>query len=285
MSVFTAHLKNCSILANPAAARIQTSAKPLVGGMSFIGSANDVPKIHALTAANRNLRNEITEAVETLHREASEKCRECSETIKTLDQERGDLVEDKAGIYSELDADRSSLSKTEAEYAGKLEKINLQKAQMVLDQGVIDELRCKINNAKKKEKALKKWCWVPGYGIYLAVDCLIDDEVKHLNATQNNLNRFEKEVKMLYNEIVALEPLMKKCSLKSKLFMADIKFMETEISDVIQCVNDANRELFQWMELQDYYVEMAAGLKAGRVMPEEIQEQLGKMSQQLANIA
>jgi hypothetical protein len=66
---------------------------------------------------------------------------------------------------------------------------------------------------------------------------------------------------------------------------AQVVNLEQAIGKTISRINEANRNLVQWMELQDYYHVLAAKLEAENCDIEAIQRQLIDLPKKLEKIA
>ncbi|MDR3091394.1 MAG: hypothetical protein LBU36_04235 [Clostridiales bacterium] len=302
MSVFTEHLSACSkmvkaagVIAAPAAPKAMSlSAAPKA--MSF-STATKAMSFSAEPAALRvsasaaekpqqgRLKAELAGIISELKAEAEEKCRECKAELKILEAERGETMDEKAAAGDAIDGDKREMSNVEAEYAGKLAEIEKIQAQTAADGNKLEELRRKIENARKKKRDMEKWCWVPGYGLYLAIDCATDDDVKHYDSISRDMARRRQQMDRLNEEIKRLEPRLRGCEIEKLFLLAEIKYWSAELEEIIGRLNDLNQELVQWMGLWSYYEDTYARLDAGRATPEEIQRQLLSMSEELAKIA
>jgi len=119
---------------------------------------------------------------------------------------------------------------------------------------------------------LKKWFWVPGYGIYLAIDTLVnelDNEIESLSAQTEREKRRRDDLASQYNAISReVEERNRKIETIKGKMDGQIKEMERKNAGM----NDCKRQLLYW---EDFYMQVSkleTKLKAGLNSPDMLFE-------------
>ncbi|BBL71266.1 hypothetical protein [Methylogaea oryzae] len=100
----------------------------------------------------------------------------------------------------------------------KIDELDATLAKATEDQKItrdeIDSLRSHLNNAAaslrvrdEKLKELSQWFWVPGYGQYLAIRTLIDDDIGQYNSLSNTLKDTELRLRHNKETLIQVETL------------------------------------------------------------------------------
>lgn len=118
-------------------------------------------------------------------------------------------------LYSEIEALKRAMKDKKAEVTGGQVKKQLLDKELKRCERSIAELNSKVKATEKRCKELKKWCWVPGYGQYLAIRTLAKQDiqtlqnagqrystllcqqhntVRSLNATVSQLNQLQRDI-------------------------------------------------------------------------------------------
>jgi chromosome segregation ATPase len=230
----------------------------------------------------------LAHTIDMLFDEAKFRAKNCAEQVRILGEERTRLAAEKGRLYDEQDKRKVQLSGLEAELAGVQQGLNKLLLQIGAQQAVVNVLCEKKRKAEEKERDLNNNWWkllIPGYGLYVGIDYLTDEDVQHLNSLSQDIQRNQDDVKSKRN---ALDELNKKLDSKKSeqtALGAQVLGLEQAIGKTISRINEANKNLLQWMELQDYYHLLAVKLEADDCDIEAIQKQLIDLPKKLEKIA
>lgn len=129
-----------------------------------------------------------------------------------------------------------------------------------------------IKKAEEKRENLKKWFWVPGYGLYLAIDTLVnelDNEIGSLSAQVERERRRRDDLTGQYNAISReVEERNRKIEAVRKKMKDQIQQMERQNA----AINDCKKQLLYW---EDFYMQISkleTKLKAGANSPDTLYE-------------
>lgn len=130
-------------------------------------------------------------------------------TIKDIRAGLSTLSPKLQALTEHLSGDRVSL-KTESDL------LNERKTELATIRGELAAHEAKL-------KKLKKWCWVPGYGAYLAIDALVEKDIgayrssiARINTTDKSVRALEAEVKTLKASIVSYQSKVSKAATASR---------------------------------------------------------------------
>ena len=124
--------------------------------------------------------DELLITTEHYQTQADQQRQQCVSQIQTLEQQIGDLYQQEQQLNQQASNLRAQLSSTEIqedELEKRLQQLNQQLAAA----------QSNLHNRQKKLNEVKKWFWVPGYGQYLAIRTLVDDDINKVNSLSNTL--------------------------------------------------------------------------------------------------
>lgn len=129
-----------------------------------------------------------------------------------------------------------------------------------------------IERVEKKREELKKWFWVPGYGLYLAIDTLIsefDNEIGALTRRRDEASRRMKEFSGQYGKLCreVEERNQKIEALKAR--MTDHTHMMDQQNAMIETYK---KQLLYWEDFHMQISRLESKLKAGENSPEMMYE-------------
>lgn len=167
------------------------------------------------------------------------------------------------------------------ELAQKVAEMKMSEEQCKEAEARLAEVRWRKENevrkSRKKQNNLKKWFWVPGYGLYLAIDTLVnelDNEIGSLNARLEQEHRHKDELEYRHNEISrAVEERDREKERIWNEMTAHIKQMECQNA----LIHDCKKQLLYW---EDFYMQISkleTKLKTGAGSPDMLYELVALM--------
>lgn len=124
--------------------------------------------------------DELLATTERYQRRAEQEQNRCVEQIQTLEQQIGELYQQEQQLNQHAHNLRSQLSSSNIKEKKLEERIQQLKQELAAAQS-------DLHNRRKKLNEVKKWFWVPGYGQYLAIRTLVDDDIDKVNSLSNTL--------------------------------------------------------------------------------------------------
>ncbi|HBA68212.1 MAG TPA: hypothetical protein DCZ40_02515 [Lachnospiraceae bacterium] len=177
------------------------------------------------------------EASAAASKKAMEEYTEMQKKLILLEKENGDAKVELA----QKSAERETRERECKEAERRLAEVRRRKEE-------------EVEKSRKKQNDLKNWFWVPGYGLYLAIDTLVNElnnEIGSLNARLERERRFMEELECQYKKIQreVEEREQEGKQIKEKM-AAHIKQMECQNDLVHAC----KQQLLYW---EDFYMQMS----------------------------
>lgn len=200
------------------------------------------------------------EASAAASKKAMEEYTEMQKKLLLLEKENGDAKVELAQKSAEMETRERECKEAER----RLAEVRRRKEE-------------EVKKSRKKQNDLKNWFWVPGYGLYLAIDTLVNElnnEIGSLNARLEREHRFMEELECQYKKIQqeVEEREQEGKQIKEKM-AAQIKQMECQNDLVHAC----KQQLLYW---EDFYMQMSrleAKLKSGAGSPDMLYELVALM--------
>lgn len=129
-----------------------------------------------------------------------------------------------------------------------------------------------VEKTRKKRKELQKWFWVPGYGIYLAIDTLVNEFNNKISSLNARLERERSHRDDLEREYHAASCEMEKRKLEMESIRGRIEKQLAQAEHLNAKIRDYKAQLLCW---EDFYMQMSrleAKLKAGTNSPDMLYE-------------
>lgn len=139
------------------------------------------------------------------------------------------------------------------------------------------DLEDEIRKARKKQKDLKKWFWVPGYGLYLAIDTLINELNNEISSLNEQLKREKRRMDDLVCQYQVIGQEMEKRSQEMELVKEKMANQIKQIECQEAVINNCKKQLLYW---EDFYMQMSnleEEFKAGTYSPDGLYELVERM--------
>ncbi len=129
-----------------------------------------------------------------------------------------------------------------------------------------------IRKAEKKREELKKWFWVPGYGLYLAIDTLVnelDNEIGSLGRRLDEEHRRLRELSEQYGKICReVEERNQKIEMIKTRMTEQTGLMERQNATI----DMYKRQLLYWEDFHMQISRLESKFKAGENSPDMMYE-------------
>jgi len=132
--------------------------------------------------------------------------------------------------------------------------------------------------AKKQNKNLKKWCWVPGYNVYLAFDKLLNDyeaRVKSARKKSEEKNREyvvkQENADREQKKVIELNRQKKEIDDRCSQLNQEIYALNTDIEA-------QKKQLIYWEDMKQRVSDLESKLSTGKASPDVLLEVLEMMN-------
>lgn len=149
----------------------------------------------------------IKDNLEKMYSEAAAQTLAYKEEYEQKYKKSQELLQMQENLYRAVDESKDQKRELESQ----LERANREMQQIQLDMNAAeaelrklgDEMQSAIKKKREKQEKLEKWCWVPGYGLYLGIDMLTDDldaQIKGKEAKRQQVKRLLDEKYHMKNQ-------------------------------------------------------------------------------------
>lgn len=132
-----------------------------------------------------------------------------------LEKQLEDLEKQIGAIYQqerEIEGNIRIARENQAKYE-EMEKVTISQAKGL--ENDLKRLGEDLNRLHERMNELKKWCWVPGYGQYLAVRTLVDGDIKRIDSERSEIDRLQLAIQSDEIIIRDLRKLLNELALSS----------------------------------------------------------------------
>lgn len=214
---------------------------------------NSLELLRAQADDNRN-------RVYRIFNEKKSQCDQLSQKLPSLYTQLEVLVQRNNEQKSIYEGRKAAYEAYNATYASKREAY--EHAQIALD-----EARRK---AEEQNKKLKKWCWVPGYGIYLAFDKLLNDKEIDAEAAKREFYAAEERLHTLSDSIRIAEHDFQASKSDKETVQGTYDEMKKAITKVQGQLHQMKVEMVHWELILSEVNALYNKIKNASLSPDEI---------------
>ena len=129
-----------------------------------------------------------------------------------------------------------------------------------------------ISKSKKKKKDLNKWFWVPGYGLYLAIDTLVNELNNEIGSLTRRLEEERRRRDTLDEQYRKISREVEERNQRAEMIrdrMTDINGqMEQQTAVLASC----KEQLLYWEDFHMQIARLESKLRSGERSPETLYE-------------
>jgi len=225
--------------------------------------------------ADLDLREEGIILMEGLIQSAQEEKEKSRKACEMYGKERTELIKMKEEASSEYSKISAANQRLAADIQGLLEYSERLEEERNSLSTQLEDITARIHKANEKARTAKKWCWVPGYGLYVAIDCATDSDVKRLGVLSSQREMMERAYE---DNLCRLEEKQHTLELENAEYAEKSnKLIELQIKldQVNNKITAASLDVSQWDKIQDQY----RGIKMMLSLEEiSVQEALSRMN-------
>lgn len=239
-------------------------------------NAMNVSPTQEESAQLREAFGDIRDRLYQLKAESQEKIQE----YNARKEESAITAEAAIGEYTRMQENLVQLEKANGEAKVALaqksaEKDEIQRACRK-SEADLEDVRCRrdeeVRKSRKKAEDLKKWFWVPGYGIYLAVGALInelDNEIGSLSRRLEKERQRQSELSEQYGQICRE---VEERNQKIEMTRARMTDQNRQIEQQGATIDMYKKQLLYWEDFHMQISKLESRFKAGGSSPEMMYE-------------
>lgn len=175
-------------------------------------------------------------------------------------------------LYSNMDSSRKLCQDLEIQLAN----LNAQKdtATKNLEHAnkKIGELNQDLNNAirkhKEREDKLKKWFWVPGYGLYLSIDYLSNDIQSKINTANRERDVLEGLYQANRQKVAEVSQAYASANEEYQTKQKQLVQINKDIDAVTQNLLETKQQLVYWEDLCKQLQDLRTKFEIGKSAPD-----------------
>lgn len=134
-----------------------------------------------------------------------------------------------------------------------------------------------MRKAEKKREDLKKWFWVPGYGLYLAIDTLVNEfnnDIESLTRRVTEECRRKENLERLYSEISREVDERRQ---RIEMIRSRMQELSTQMEQQTAAITTYKKQLVYWEDFHMQVSRLESRLKTGESSPDMLYEVLELM--------
>jgi hypothetical protein len=200
------------------------------------------------------LLNSLIQSADDEKGKCKQQCDDCIAKRTELIKEK----EDKSQAYDQIEKKDKDL---EAEINGLLtynQELGEEANRLASE---INDLQVRINNANEKLQYASKWCWVPGYGLYVAIDCATDSDVQHLASLSSQKQLHAQAYEDNLRSLNELSGSLQQESSEDKRLAKELLETNIALDGLQESITVASLNAAQWDIVQDQYRALLILLK------------------------
>jgi hypothetical protein len=277
-----------SLLASLSRAQSGGEAAPVAFGELVSLAENSVA---ALNGAYRNaagdwLDPDLREVLASVAGCLSQIAARCASNLKLrlgkCEEQRVGLAAKKERLYKEIDAKTSSANDVKKDLAGYEKRLSALEADLEEAEKACGEACAKLKKLDQKRASLKKWCWVPGYSIYLLAE--FNAELKGAERCGRAYANAQSELAAMRGERQRLLDSIAASGRLSKSLAAEAAAIERSLQLCIEKISLVSARLIQYSELATYFGREASELKYGGTDPKTVLGGMAAMRDSIGKI-
>lgn len=160
----------------------------------------------------------------------------------------------------------------------QLERLGKNRERLLSDevnlQASMAMLRKQIARLRARAEEMKKWFWVPGYGQYLAIRNLVDDDINRLKSKQEELGRLMVEISRDEAEIRDINRMLEGMTRDAQRLAAQEKELSLLRADLDKRKKHYARSVVFLLRIESFYSTLNQKLELVDRRIEDVQELL-----------
>lgn len=224
---------------------------------------------------------EIKKNLEQMEKDAAKQVSLYEEKVKSADDTNRQTIEKLTATYEELDrlkekqtAEEIGLAQVKRETDEEID--NLKNAQKELV-----EYRRKQEEAvraieKKRQEAIK-WCWVPGYNIYLACDYAVEACNGNVESLEHRCVDCQKSVEQFEQRAKTYREKLEEIEKRRDGLSAQCDELRQKSRHLQEILSEHKKQLVYWEDMRVKVADLGSRLSAGSMAPDDLMELMDMM--------
>lgn len=224
---------------------------------------------------------EIKQNLKRMEKDAAEQVQLYREKMENADECNKQLIDRLTSNYKEFDRLKEQQTAEEIELArisreAEKEKDDLGKKQAEFETYRRQQEEERRRREKKREEAIK-WCWVPGYNIYLACDYAVEISNGKMETLEKQCNDCRKAIEVFEQKVEECQRSIAEITEKRNALAAQCDELKRKSCEYQEMIEEHRKQLVYWEDLGMKVESLRNRLETGTMAPDDLMELMDTM--------
>ncbi len=224
---------------------------------------------------------EIRKNLEKMEKDAKEQARLYEEKMENADACNRQLMDQISSNYAQFDKLKEQQTAEEIELARISREEEKERDDLERKQKELNDFKRQQEEAQrkreKKRKDAAKWCWVPGYNIYLACDYAAEIAKGNIETLEHQCNDCEKAIKQFRQKIEERKNSIAKITERRNELAAQCDELTRKSSECQGMIAEHKKQLVYWEDMRMKVESLRNRLETGAASPDDLMELMDTM--------
>lgn len=232
-------------------------------------------------AQMQNNAEEIRQNLEQMEKDAALQAKLYEEKVNSADVCSKQITDRLTASYAEFDRLKEQQTAEEIELERITREAEQERANLAEKQRELDEYRRQQEEArqareKKRQEAIK-WCWVPGYNIYLACDYAVEISNGKVETLEHQCDNCKKAIDEFGNRTRETEKRIEEISRRRNELSAQCEELNRKSRELQGMLGEHKKQLVYWEDMRIKVSDLKSCLSAGSMAPDDLMELMDMM--------
>lgn len=224
---------------------------------------------------------EIKKNLLQMEKDAEEQVRIYGKKVKETNVRNKQLLDQISSNYAEFDRLKEKQAAEEIELARISREAEKENADLEQKKKEFADYKRQQEEAlrtrEKKRKEAEKWCWVPGYNIYLACDYAVEISNGKVETLERQCNDCKKAMEQFGQKAAVSKKKIAEITGKRDLLATQCDELNRKSSELQNMLAEYKKQLIYWEDLQMKVSSLKSRLTAGTMAPDDLMELMDTM--------
>ncbi|MBD5540061.1 MAG: hypothetical protein HDR00_02535 [Lachnospiraceae bacterium] len=224
---------------------------------------------------------EIRKNLEQMEKDAKEQVRLYGEKMENADACNRQLMDQISSNYAQFDRLKEQQTAEEIELAKISREEEKEMADLERKKKELEDYKRQQEEARqkreKKRKDATKWCWVPGYNIYLACDYAAEISKGNIETLEHQCNDCKKAIEQFRQKIEERKNSIVKTTQRRNELSAQCDELTRKSSEYQRMIAEHKEQLVYWEDLRMKVESLRNRLETGAASPDDLMELMDTM--------
>lgn len=224
---------------------------------------------------------EIRKNLEKMEKDAKEQVRLYKEKMENADACNRQLMDQISSNYAQFDRLKEQQTAEEIELARISREEEKERGDLEEKQRELNDFKRQQEEARqkreKKRKDAVKWCWVPGYNIYLACDYAVEMSNGKVETLEHQCNDCKKAIEQFGQKVEEYKKSIAKIMERRNELSARCDELNRKSREYQKMIAENKNQLVYWEDLRMKVESLRSRLEMGAASPDDLMELMDTM--------